>query len=146
MDLHKARQLAHEATRLIEYAASFYAQFGAEYRMKPGSPDEAWALDDAIRAQQVAIAQLLDDEVLEQPFRRCGAWWAKADTIPPAITREIGLEAFNLIGCCAYQLADPDNTSWSPVVQIKQAAIAGMLHPAAVQLGFDKQDAVAEAV
>ena len=60
-----ARQMAARVAELIELASIFQCRYGKDYRLKPGSPANAWDLQQAIMNQQTAIASLLDASALE---------------------------------------------------------------------------------
>jgi hypothetical protein len=131
MNTATARQLAAKIAELIELTSIFQARYGKQYRIKPGSPAEAWDLHQAIFDQQAVIAQLLDTAALENPLRRCPSWWKYQDTIDTGVVSLIAAEISHLIACCASFEAEPRAAS-SPAVSSSQAAIAGMLHPSAV--------------
>ncbi len=128
-----ARQLAAKIAEMIELTSIFQARYGKQYRIKPGSPAEAWDLHQAIFDQQAVIAQLLDSDTLENPVRRCTAWWKYQDTIDTGVVSLIASEVSHLIACCASFEAEPRAAS-SPAVAASQAVIAGMLHPSAVMV------------
>lgn len=131
MNTANARQIAAKIAELIEFASIFQARYGKQYRMKPGSPAEAWDMHQAIFDQQVAIAHLLDPDALETPLTRASQWWKWQDAIDTGSACMMSAEASHLIACCASFEAAP-RAATSPVVSTSQAAIAGMLHPSAV--------------
>jgi hypothetical protein len=131
MNTATARQLAAKVAELIEFASIFQARYGKQYRMKPGSPAEAWDLYNTIFDQQVAIAQLMDAAALENPARRSTPWWKWQETIDTGVVAMIAAEVSHLIACCACFEAEPRAES-SPAVGTSQSVIAGMLHPSTV--------------
>ena len=131
MNTVSARQLMAENAQLIEYASIFQARYGKQYRLKPGSPSEAWDLHQAIFDRQVAIAHLLDTAAIETPMQRCTPWWKWQDVIDTSVACTMAAEASHLIACCASFEAEPRAAS-SPAVSASQAVIAGMLHPSAL--------------
>jgi len=133
MNTTTARQLSAKIAELIELASIFQARYGKQYRIKPGSPTEAWELHQAIFDQQAVIAQMLDDAALESPLRRCAPWWKWQDTVDTGTVSLIAAEVCHLIACCASFEAEP-RAAASPVIETSQAAIAGMLHPSAVMV------------
>ena len=133
MNTANARQIAAKIAELIEFASIFQARYGKQYRMKPGSPAEAWDLHQAMFDQQVAIAHLLDAAALEAPMRRSTPWWKFQDEIDTGVVCMVASEAGHLIACCASFEAEPRAAS-SPAVNASQAVIAGMLHPSALMV------------
>jgi hypothetical protein len=133
MNTATARQLAAKIAELIELTSIFQARYGKQYRLKPGSPAEAWDLHQAIFDQQAAIAQSLDTCALENPLQRCPQWWKYQETIDTGVVSLIAAEISHLIACCASFEAEP-RAAFSPAVVSSQAAIAGMLHPSAVMV------------
>ena len=129
MNRDKARQLATEATLLAEFVAEFQATYGRNYRLGVGSPDDAWTLDEAIRRQLVAIAGLLDEEALANPFTKWGEWWERYDVIDNAMVNEIVMRVYELIRACAFKQETYQT-------QLVQSAIAGLLPPHVRQLGL----------
>ena len=139
MDTTKAQQLMGKVAELIQFASIFQARYGKQYRMKPGSPAEAWDLHQAIFDQQVAIAHLLDTAALETPQRRSTPWWKWQDAVDTGVVCMIASEAGHLIACCASFEAEPRAAS-SPAVNASQAVIAGMLHPSALMVAQGEPD------
>jgi len=139
MNTVTARQLSAKIAELIEFASIFQVRYGKQYRMKPGSPAEAWDLHRIINDQQVAIARLLDPAALENPLRRCTPWWKWQETIDTGVVYQIAIEANHLIACCASFEAEPLAEA-SPAVAASQSAIAGMLHPSAVLVAQGASD------
>lgn len=139
MNTAKAHQLTVKTAELIEFASIFQARYGKQYRMKPGSPAEAWDLHQSIFDQQIAIAHLLDMAALEAPMRRSTPWWKWQDAIDTSVVCMIASEASHLIACCASFEAQPRAAS-SPAVNASQAVIAGMLHPSALMVAQGEPD------
>lgn len=131
MNTVMARHIAAQIAELIELSSIFQTRYGKDYRMKPGSPAEAWELHDAIFNQQVAIASLLDVDALENPLQRVPTWWKWQETIDAGIVAQMAQEASHLIICCASFEAVPMAAS-SPAVSCSQRVIAGTLHPSAI--------------
>lgn len=139
MNTATARQIAARIAELIELASIFQARYGKQYRMKPGSPAEAWDLHQALFDQQVAIAHLLDPSTLETPLRRPAQWWKYQDEMDTGSACLMAAEASHLIASCACFEAAPRADS-SPVVSTSQAVIAGMLHPSTLMVAQGEQD------
>jgi hypothetical protein len=137
MNTSTACELAGKIAEMIAYASTFQCQYGKDYRMKPGSPDEAWELYQAIFNQQVAIASLLDIYALENPARILPMWWKIRETLDTSSATQISQEACHLIACCACYEADPGSGP-SPAIRSSQCVIAGMLHPSAVLVALDE--------
>jgi hypothetical protein len=133
MNTATARHLAAKVAELIEYASIFQARYGKQYRMKPGSPAEAWDLYQMITDQQTEIGRLLDSAALESPVRRCTPWWNWQDIIDTGVVNLLAAEVSHLIACCASFEAEPRSAE-SPAVRASQSVIAGMLHPSALMV------------
>ena len=131
MDTVTAREVMIKVSELIELSSIFQARYGRDYRLVPGSPDEAWELYQAISDQQTAIARLLDLTALENPIRRCAQWWKSQDVINSSVVSMMAQEAAHLIACCASFETQPRAVA-SPVIDVSQSVIAGMLHPSCV--------------
>ena len=127
MNTARARLLAAKVAELIEAVSIFQSCYGKDYRMKPGSPTQAWDLYQSILNQQTAIAQLLDMDALEDSTQR-QQWWKWQESIDTGIVSQIAQEAYHLIACCASFEANPTANN-SPVIGCSQRVIAGMLHP-----------------
>ena len=127
MNTTRARLLAAKVAELIENVSIFQSCYGKDYRMKPGSPTQAWDLYQSILNQQTAIAQLLDSDALEDSAQR-QQWWKWQESIDTSIVTQIAQEAYHLIACCASFEANPAGSN-SPVIGCSQRVIAGMLHP-----------------
>ena len=123
-----ARLLAAKVAELIEMASIFQSCYGKDYRMKPGSPTQAWDLYQAMLNQQTAIARLLDVDALEDPSQRLPQWWKWQEVIDTGIVAQMAQETYHLIACCASFEANPTGSK-SPVIGCSQRVIAGMLHP-----------------
>lgn len=133
MNIAIARRVVEETTALTELAAVFQARYGKTYRLKPGSPDEAWTLYNRILDQQRAIAGLLDSDVIEQPIYKHIRWWQQQDAMDTSVTQDLFSEAHQLLARCAYTEACAHDPRQSPGIACSQAVIAGMLHPHALQ-------------
>lgn len=120
--------------KLVELTATFHALYGKDYRLKPGSPQEAWALYDSIYRTQVEIANLLDSYMIDAPHYRYGQWWERLDVMDVSIAQELLCEVSHLIACMAHHEVQQPETDYSYVIHRSQSAIAGMLHPAALQV------------
>jgi hypothetical protein len=138
MNTTQAHQLMVKIGQLIEFSSIFQARYGKQYRVKPGSPAEAWNLHQAIFDQQVAIAHLLDTAALEAPMSRSTPWWKWQDEIDTGVVCMIASEASHLIACCASFEAEP-RAAFSPAINASQAVIAGMLHPSALMVAQSAQ-------
>ena len=123
-----ARLLAAKVAELMETASIFQSCYGKDYRMKPGSPTQAWDLYQTMLNQQTAIAQLLDVAALEDAALRLPQWWKWQESIDTGVIAQMAQEAYHLIACCASFEANPTANS-SPVIGCSQRVIAGMLHP-----------------
>jgi hypothetical protein len=136
MNIVTAHQLMAEVAKLTEMSSIFQARYGKHYRMKPGSPAEAWDLHQSIVHQQTAIARLLDIPALERPLLRCAQWWKNQDAMDYSITASLAQEVIHLIACCAS--ADVQaHTVASPVIDVSQSIIAGLLHPSSVLVALN---------
>lgn len=139
-----AAQIVAGVVRLTELSAVFQAKYGQDYLLKPGSPDEAWKLYRASFEQQAEIARMLDLECLESPFTRYGAWWGRREMVDTGILNELALEAFRLVSYCASYYSLSEGEACPLTMRLSQEAIAGMLHPAARQLGTDRIQPIRE--
>jgi hypothetical protein len=128
MNTARARLLAAKVAELIETASIFQSCYGKDYRMKPGSPTQAWDLYQAMLNQQTAIAGLLDVDALEDAAQRLPQWWKWQESIDTSMVAQMAQEAYHLIACCACFEANPAGNV-SPVIACSQRVIAGMLHP-----------------
>ena len=128
MNTALSRLLAAKVAELIEMASIFQSCYGKDYRMKPGSPQQAWDLYQAMLNQQTAIARLLDVDALEDPAQRLPQWWKWQETMDTGMVAQMAQETYHLIACCASFEANP-TASTSPVISCSQRVIAGMLHP-----------------
>ena len=128
MNTAMARLVAAKIAELIEIASIFQSCYGKDYRMKPGSPTQAWDLYQSMLSQQTAIAQLLDLDALEDTAQQLPQWWKWQESIDTGMVAQMAQEAYHLIACCASFEASP-TASASPVIACSQRVIAGMLHP-----------------
>ena len=135
MNTARARLLAAKTAELIEMASIFQSCYGKDYRMKPGSPTQAWDLYQAMYEQQVAIGRLLDVEALENPAYRIPQWWKFQEVLDTGVVGTMAQEAYHLIACCASFESNPAASS-SPVIGCSQRVIAGMLHPSTVMVAM----------
>lgn len=136
MNTQTAQQILLKAAHLVELAATFQAHYGNDYRLKPGSPQGAWALYDEMVEVQSTIARLLSPTVLENHHTRYGKWWERQDTMNTGIAYALVQECSLLIACSVHaDLVDEDKISYA--VEAVQASIAGILHPASLQIGAD---------
>ncbi len=133
MDTTTARLIAATAGDLIVLTSTFDSRYGKNYRMKPGSPEDAWQLQQAIFDQQAALGRLLDPFALENPLQRVTAWWKFQDVMDTSIATQVAAEAFHLIACCASAEATA-RTEPSPVIICSQRTIAGFLHPSTLMI------------
>ncbi len=136
--LHAIR-IANEVTQLISLSAAFQAAYGRQYRLKPGSSTAAWSLYDAAQQQQVRIATMLDSEALNAPHLSLNKWWDRQDVIDLPTVYSLMDEVTHLIACCAYFEIDAGEKERSYTAFVIQCVIAGMLHPAAIQVALDAQ-------
>lgn len=109
--------------------------------MKPGSPEQAWQLQQAIFDQQSAIGRLLDPFALENPLQRMSPWWKFQDVMDTALATQIAQEAFHLIACCASSEATM-RAEPSPVIICSQRTIAGFLHPSTLLIAQSELESV----
>jgi hypothetical protein len=131
MNTTTARHISAKIAELIEFASIFQSRYGKQYRLKPGSPAEAWDLHQAIIDQQADIARLLDSATLENPPRCSKPWWNWQETMDTGVVYQIAIESNHLIACCASFEAAP-LADTSPAIYASQRAIAGLLHPSAL--------------
>jgi hypothetical protein len=136
MNTARARLLAAKVAELIETTSIFQSCYGKNYRMKPGSPTQAWDLYHAMLNQQTTIAQLLDMDVLDDSAQRLPQWWKWQESIDTGIVAQIAQEAYHLIACCASFEANP-TAKTSPVIASSQRVIAGLLHPSTRMVAMD---------
>lgn len=137
MNTALARQLAASVAELIELASIFQCRYGKDYRLKPGSPADAWDLQQAIMNQQTAIATLLDESALETPSQRLPQWWKWQEIMDTGTATSLAQETCHLIAACACVTASPDSVT-SPVINTSQQVIAGMLHPSTRMVALAK--------
>lgn len=121
----------------MELAATFEARYHKYYALRPGSPQDAWDLHDAIQNTQIAIARLLHPDALEAPQMPHGPWWERQDVIDTAATGEIIAQAGRLVACCTYHAVKDANTDWSYAALNIQRNIAGLLPHTARMVALD---------
>jgi hypothetical protein len=136
MNMATARKVISETVELLVLCSRFQATYGKDYRLKPGSPQNAWELYQAIFDKQRIIAELLDSDALERPLKRWGEWWKRQETIDIALVNELAKEANHLIACCAYNEVNTQSGEVSSAVRASQGVIAGILHPSARQVAL----------
>lgn len=137
MDTTLARHLAARVAELIELASIFQCRYGKDYRLKPGSPTDAWDLHQSIIDQQTAIAGLLDTYAIETPAQRVPQWWKNQDIMDTSTATSLAQEVCHLIAACACVDANPERVS-SPVIASLQQVIAGTLHPSTRMMAMAK--------
>lgn len=140
MDTTTAQALVSHVGELTRLCATYQAELGRGYRVKPGSGERAWTLYNAIVSKQVAIGELLSRDALEKPRVVLNKWWDRQDVPDLSITTEMIQEVSRLIACCAYIEAEAGTTDWSYAVFCSQAVIAGTLHPSALQMALGNQE------
>jgi hypothetical protein len=134
MNTNTVRQLIDEIANLAERVATFQARYGRNYTLKPGSPEEAWDLYNAIQDGQSIIAGMLEDDPRQNPHYRYGRWWERHEVLDTGVAQDLLAEAGHLLAHCAYASADADRTDYHYVMYTSQCNIAGMLHPVALQI------------
>lgn len=144
MDVKTAHLIVAQVASLTELVTRFQALFGSDYRMKPGSPARAWELDEQIRQTQAAIARLLDKQALDNPFIRHGRWWETQDVMNTSLMTELATTAVHLLMYCTCYETRDDKREYPLTMRLAQETIAGMLHPAARQLGYDRETELRE--
>jgi hypothetical protein len=132
-----AREIAAKSAQLVALTAEFEATYGKNYTLKPGSPQDAWDLYDAVFQTESSLASLLDSAALLNPHHRYGKWWDRVETMETAIAQQLMLEARHLIARCAHHHVNQPDSDWSYAIQTAQCAIAGMMRPASLQLALD---------
>lgn len=137
MNTTRARHMAARVAELIELASIFQCRYGKDYRLKPGSPADAWDLHQAIMNQQTAIASLLDPYAIETPAQRLPDWWKWQEIMDTGVATSLSQETCHLIAACACVDASPGSVS-SPVIITSQQVIAGMLHPSTRMVALAK--------
>lgn len=139
MNSQHAIRIANEVAKLISMSAAFQATYGRQYRLKPGSTADAWSLYDAAQQQQIRVAAMLDSEALNAPHNSLNKWWERQDVIDLPTAYKLMDEVTRLIACCAYFEVEAEEKEWSYTAFATQCVIAGMLHPAAIQVALDAQ-------
>lgn len=138
MDIITANQMMNEAGKLVELAATFQVHYGRGAQLRPGSPDAEWKLYNDILNVQSRIARMIDEGCLEAPHHKVGTWWKRQDVIDVATAQAVIQEIGGLIARCAYVASEDGNERLCYALQVSQATIAGMLHPASLQIAADK--------
>lgn len=137
MNTTQARAIFHHVGEMIELASIFQSRYGKDYRMKPGSPADAWNLHNAIFDLQTAIASSLDLIALEKPLHRLPRWWEHQDIMDTGMASTLSAEVCHLLACCAaYDGAPGPNPS--PAIRISQQVVAGLLHPMTCLMGMEE--------
>ena len=136
MNTATALEIAAHAAHLVQLCATFQAQYGRHYTLKPGSSTEAWSLYNQIHNQQIAIARLLDQKAVETPHHGGHRWWEREDLLDVCNAKTLMQQASNLIATCAYFEAETQETDWSYAIYCAESTIAGLLHPAALQVAL----------
>jgi hypothetical protein len=135
-----ACEILNEAARLLELTATFQARYGKQYRLKAGSPQEAWTLYDDISEMQTRVAALLDPQALEDSNSRYGHWWERMDVMDVNTAQMLVEEVGALISCCAYSDVKSPETSLTYMVLSKQSTIAGFLHPSSRMIAAGERE------
>ena len=142
MDMKTANQMMNEAGKLIELSAIFQVNYGRGAQLKPGSPEEEWTLYNLILNVQSRIARMMDEPCLESTHHKFGAWWKRQDVMDVATAQAVLQEISNLITRCAYMQTNTGNATQTEqlcyALKVSQMTIAGMLHPASLQVAADK--------
>jgi hypothetical protein len=135
MNLTTVHQLLNTVSQLAEMSAYFSAKYGRNYRLKAGSPAEAWKLyHDAAHLQRI-LCGLLNADALDHASET-QTWWHTHDMIDTNITAELFSEAHQLlvrVTYCAATSTDQNECFNAPGILAVQKQIAGMLHPSARQ-------------
>ncbi|MBC8171567.1 MAG: hypothetical protein H7X77_07830 [Anaerolineae bacterium] len=131
-----ALEIAAHTARLVQLCATFQAQYGRHYTLKPGSSAEVWSLYNQIHNQQIAIAQLLSQKAVETPHDGGHRWWEHEDMIDLSNAKALMQQVTHLIATCAYFEAETHETDWSYAIYCAESTIAGLLHPAALQVAL----------
>ncbi len=137
MNTANARHIVMKIAELIELTSIFQTRYGRGYHLKPGGPQDAWALHQAIFDQQRDIALLLDLDVLENPSQVISTWWKWQETLDSGVAALLAQEACHLIACCASFEANPMGTC-SLAVIAAQRAIASGLHPSSRMIAMQE--------
>jgi hypothetical protein len=144
MNAQTALEIANHSAELVALSARFQALFGRRATVKAGCPQSKLDLYHAILDKQIAIASLLDANILRSPGESFNQWWKRQDVIDLSIASDIHKEAARLIACCTYSDVDPVANQWSYSVQASQAAIAVQLHPTSRTAALEPQMALVE--
>ena len=140
MDKNTALAIARETVELIGMCATFQAEHGRHYVLKPGSHNAVWEAYNQINAKQTSIAELLDDDAVEDAYPHPSAWWESQDIPDVSTGNQILDAASRLIACCAYCEASNEIPDWSYSIFSTQSVIAGLLQPAALLVALDNRD------
>lgn len=135
MNTDTAKTILHNAGTLMELTATFEARYHKTYVMRPGSPEDAWKLHEAIQNTQIAIGRLLTLTALETPIMAHGVWWERQDVMDTSIAGAIIAQAGRLIACSAYHVEE--DTDWSYASLNIQRSIAGLLAHTARMVAMD---------
>ncbi|MEQ8674563.1 MAG: hypothetical protein RLP44_23835 [Aggregatilineales bacterium] len=148
MDMNTANQMMNEAGKLVELSAIFQVNYGRGAQLKPGSPEDEWTLYNLILNVQSRIARMMDETCLEANHHKFGAWWKRQDVMDVATAQAVIQEIGTLIARCAYLQTDSENMTQTEqlcyALNVTQSTIAGMLHPASLQIAADKSIAFEE--
>jgi hypothetical protein len=129
-----ALELAQNVAHLVKLTAAFQAKYGRHYVLKPGSSSEAWTLYNQIFDEQVTIARMLDKRALEMPHETYTKWWERQDTMDLSVAKTLMQHISHLIATVTYFEAETQETDWSYAILCAESAIAGLLHPSALQV------------
>jgi hypothetical protein len=127
MNIKQAHKIAKHVAKIAEVAATFYAQYGSDYKMTENSPKPAWELYREFMARQAKIVKLLDETAIHQAHVRWEPWWERRDVMNIALVNHLSSETFRLIERAAYLDALREDSQAS-LIGI-QETIAGLLHP-----------------
>ncbi len=129
MNLHTAREISTQITRMAEAVTRYYANFPPHYRLTEESPAEAWKMYQEFMQRQAKIAMLLDRDPVATPFTRWERWWERCDVMRIALVNELAQEGMRLVERAAYLEAIGQDPRQEQGLRSIQEAIAGMLHP-----------------
>ncbi|HEX2621829.1 MAG TPA: hypothetical protein VHL11_16845 [Phototrophicaceae bacterium] len=136
MKTHTALEIAAHTAALVQLCAAFQAQYGRYCTLKPGSSPEAWSLYNEITNRQIAIGQLLDEKAVETPNNSFARWWEHQDVMDLSNAKTLMQQVSHLIATCAYFEAETHETDWSYAIYCAESTIAGLIHPAALQVAL----------
>jgi len=129
MNLHTAREIAHQVTKMAEAVTVYYAHFPHDYQLDESSPAKAWKLYQKFMNRQARVAMLLDRDAVSTPFTRWERWWERCDVMRIALVNELAHEAMRLVERAAYLQAIGAELRHEDSLRTIQEGIAGMLHP-----------------